>query len=206
MSSSEAPYTFRQLESSVVAGAQRDMLSAALAEADAIREAARAEGEAAGHAAATAAVRAEAGETLHLLADAHTAIGDLRDELVAQLRGDCVTLALRLAEQILAATIEIEPGRLVDVAGQALRRLADRTTVTLVVHPAELEPLSGAVDRLRAELGGIEQLSVQADRRVGRGGVIARTREGEIDATVETQLARAREIVLAELAGPVAAG
>ena len=61
-------------------------------------------------------------------------------------------------------------------------------------------PTEGEVlDRLRSELGGIEQLSVQADRRVDRGGVVARTREGEIDATVEAQLERAREVVAAEL-------
>jgi flagellar biosynthesis/type III secretory pathway protein FliH len=40
---------------------------------------------------------------------------------------------------------------------------------------------------------------VQADRRVPRGGVIARTEAGEIDATIRAQLSRAREIVAAEL-------
>jgi flagellar assembly protein FliH len=53
--------------------------------------------------------------------------------------------------------------------------------------------------RLQSELGGIEHCNVQADRRVGRGGVIARTEAGEIDATIEAQLSRAREIVAAEL-------
>jgi flagellar assembly protein FliH len=61
------------------------------------------------------------------------------------------------------------------------------------------------VNRLQAELGGIASLNVQSDRRVGRGGVQARTDEGEIDASIETQLARAREVVVAEL-GPRGGG
>jgi flagellar biosynthesis/type III secretory pathway protein FliH len=42
---------------------------------------------------------------------------------------------------------------------------------------------------------------VQSDRRVGRGGVLARTEDGEIDASIETQLRRIRDLVTAELSG-----
>ncbi len=56
----------------------------------------------------------------------------------------------------------------------------------LVVNPDDLEMLSESVQTLQAELGGIETCDVQADRRVGRGGVIVRTDAGEIDARIET--------------------
>ena len=53
---------------------------------------------------------------------------------------------------------------------------------------------------MQAELGGIEHLAVQSDRRVGRGGAIARTDAGEIDAGIAVQLAHARELVATALA------
>jgi flagellar assembly protein FliH len=190
-------YSFRQLDGPTRTGG--DALSSALAEAEAIRERARVEGEAAGRAEAIAAVEAQAAELLNLLGEAVNAAQNVSAELVSTLEADSVTLGLRLAEQIVAGAIEASPERLVDVAGQALRRLADRRAVTLVVNPAELELLSSAVDQLRGQLGGIDSLSVQADRRVGRGGVLARTQDGEIDASVEAQLSRAREIVADEL-------
>ncbi|HEV2786804.1 MAG TPA: FliH/SctL family protein [Solirubrobacteraceae bacterium] len=59
----------------------------------------------------------------------------------------------------------------------------------------------GVDDALVTELGGIEHCGVEADRRVGRGGAIVRTSEGEIDATLETKLSRAREVVEHELGG-----
>lgn len=191
-------YSFRQLEGPPVTGG--DALSSALAEAEAIRERARTEGEAAGRAEATAAVQAQAADLLNLLGDAVRAVQTMGDELTAALEADSVGVGLRLAEQIVAGAIDVAPERIVDVAGQALRRLAERRVVTLVVNPSELDVLSAAIDELRAQLGGIEALSVQSDRRVGRGGVIARTQDGEIDATVDAQLSRAREIVADELA------
>jgi flagellar assembly protein FliH len=197
-----AAYTFRQLEAP--AGSVRDVadvLSAAHADAEQIRRQARAEGEAAGRAAGMAAVRAELEPSLQAIAGAAQALGALRDQVVSELEHDAVALALRLAEQVVASAIEVDPERIVDVAAVALRRIRDRQHVTLVVNPADLELMSGSVTQLQSELGGIEHLNVQSDRRVGRGGVLARTDEGEVDASIETQLARAREIVAAEL-GP----
>jgi flagellar biosynthesis/type III secretory pathway protein FliH len=56
------------------------------------------------------------------------------------------------------------------------------------------------VSELQASLGGIDHLAVQADRRVARGGAVARTEAGEIDAGLGVQLARARELVADALA------
>jgi flagellar assembly protein FliH len=197
-----AAYTFRQLEAP--AGSVRDVadvLSAAHADADRIRQHARAAGESEGYAAGIAAARAELEPALHAAAGAAQVLDALREQVVAELEHDAVALALRLAEQIVAGAIDVAPERIVDIAAVALRRIRDRQRVTLVVNPADLELMSEAVTRLRSELGGIEHLNVQSDRRVGRGGVLARTDEGEIDASLDSQLARAREVVVAEL-GP----
>lgn len=197
-----AAYTFRQLEAPAgPVGDVADVLSAAHAEAEQIRRQARAAGEAEGRAAGMAAVRAEMEPSLRAAADAAAALQALRDEIVAELEHDAVALALRLAEQVLSGAIAVQPERILDVAAVALRRIRDRQLVTLVVNPEDLDLLSRSAGALQSQLGGIEQLNVQSDRRVGRGGVLARTDEGEIDASIETQLARAREIVAAELGG-----
>jgi flagellar assembly protein FliH len=178
-----------------------DVLSAAHADAERIRSQARAEGQAEGRAAGMAAVRAELEPSLHAVAGTAQALESLRDQIIAELEHDAVALALRLAEQVVAGAIDVAPERVLDVAAVALRRIRDRQHVTLVVNPADLELMSDSVIQLQSQLGGIEHLNVQSDRRVGRGGVLARTDDGEIDATLETQLVRAREIVAAEL-GP----
>jgi flagellar assembly protein FliH len=81
----------------------------------------------------------------------------------------------------------------------ALRRLAERRRVVVLVNPDDLEVVRAAAEGFAAELGGIEHCDVQAERRVERGGAVVQTDEGQIDACVETQLARARELLEAEL-------
>jgi flagellar assembly protein FliH len=201
-------YAFEQLDAPAQGsiGAVADVLSAAWAEAEEVRVQARLAGEAAGRAEGLAAARAEAEPALHALACATRAVEELKGELVAALERDAVELALRLSEQILGGVLAVKPEYVLDVARGALRRLADRHRVTLVVNPTDLEFVRESIDALRTELGGIDHLDVHADRRVGRGGVLARTDAGEIDATMEAQMVRARELVTAALGEQVLDG
>ena len=52
----------------------------------------------------------------------------------------------------------------------------------------------GAIGELTAQGSGVELCDVQSDERVEPGGAIVRTAEGEVDASVHTQLERAREV------------
>ena len=203
LSSDLSAYEFAQFDGEAVEPVDSiaDVLSEAWAEAERIRAQARLAGEADGRAAGMAAARTEAEPGLVALAQALYALAQERANLLATLEHDAAEVALRLAEHVLAGVLSIEPERVVDVARNALRHLSDRRHVTLVVNPADLGFVGEAVEAMQSELGGIEHLGVQADRRVGRGGVVARTDAGEIDAGIEAQLATAREIVSAVLSG-----
>jgi flagellar assembly protein FliH len=196
-----ANYSFRQLDAPPAGTSDgiADVLSAVRAEAEQIRAQAWAAGEAEGRAAGLAAARTDAQPAVVALGASVQAIEQLRSQVMAELEQDAVEMAIRLAEQILAGVLSVQPERVLDVGRNALRHLTDRRRVTLVVNPGDLEVVSDCVDRLRSELGGMEHLGVQADRRVARGGAVARTDAGDIDAGIDTQLGRAREIVAAAL-------
>jgi flagellar assembly protein FliH len=202
-SSEPTSYAFPQLEqlAQFPNGGPEDILSAAWAEAEHVREQARREGEAAGRAEGFAEARAQAAQAIASLAEAARSLDGLRDGLVTVLESQAAELALGLAEQIVAATVEVQPERVVDITRGALRRLTERHRVVVIVNPVDLELLSDSVSSLRQELGGIEHLDVQADRRVSRGGALVRTDYGELDATIAAQLKSAREIVLSALRG-----
>jgi flagellar biosynthesis/type III secretory pathway protein FliH len=200
-------YAFRQLDAPPpgTSSGIADVLSAVRAEAEQIRAQAWAAGEAEGRAAGMAAARDDAQPSVAAMAAALESIEQLKAQVLAELEQDAVEMALRLAEQILAGVLDVQPERVVDVGRHALRHLIDRRRVTLVVNPGDLELVSECVEQLQSELGGIEHFGVQSDRRIGRGGAIARTESGDIDAGIDTQLARAREVVAAALAREPAA-
>lgn len=195
-------YNFEQLEDAGRGNsAPADVLSAAWAEAEQVRETARREGETAGYAAGLARGQEQAAPIADALTAAVREVEATREAVVAELVTQAAELAIAVAEQVLSATLELQPERVIEVAKGALRRIADRQRVTVLVNPDDLELLSAEIERLQIELGGIEHLDVQSDRRIDRGGAIARTPQGEIDATIAAQLRSVREIVGAALTG-----
>ena len=163
---------------------------------DAVREQAFEEGFAAGVAQAQSQLDGPASA----LAAAADQLQALRTDAAASVEADAVDLALRIAEQVVGAAIAADPELVVEAVRGALRRLVERDRVLILVNPDDLELVRDHVGRLVSELGGIEHCEVQAERRVRPGGAIVRTSEGEVDATLETKLARAREVLEHELA------
>jgi flagellar assembly protein FliH len=163
---------------------------------DAIRQQAYEEGFSAGIAQAQSALDGPAAA----LAGAAEQLQAMRADSAASVEADAVDLALRIAEQAVGAAIAADPELVVEAVRGALRRLVERDRVLILVNPDDLELVREHVARLVGELGGIEHCEVQAERRVRPGGAIVRTSEGEVDATLETKLARAREVLEHELA------
>jgi flagellar biosynthesis/type III secretory pathway protein FliH len=196
-------YAFEHLQSSAPPDprAPQQAIARAHAEAEAIRRQARQEGFEQGRAEGVQQGAAAVESASAALSQVLTQVLDQREQMVDALCRDAVDLALDLAAKVVHGTLEVQPQRVVDVVRDALRPIADRRRITVLVDPDDLEIVTSTIEELRAQAGGIELCEVQADRRVGRGGAIVRTSEGEVDACVQAQLQKAQEIVAAEL-GP----
>jgi flagellar assembly protein FliH len=200
------PFVLDELQPTAPVPDVEDLLAvvaSARAEADAIREQARAEGLALGRAEGVAAAQQEALAQMQPAVQAfHAAAAALeaeRAELADRTEGRAVELALELASKLVAGAIEAQPERVLDVVRGALRCLIERERIQVLVHPEDLDLVRGAIHEVVAELGGIEHVEVQEERRIGRGGALVRTATAQIDASIQTKLDRAREIIAAEL-------
>jgi len=171
------------------------VLEAARTEADTIRAMAHAEGLATGREAAMAELVPAAAALEQAAAAVRADAAAAADRLEAQ----AVDLGLALAGKIIGAAVEADPALVVEAVRGALRGLVERERITVLVNPDDLELVRGAMGGLVSSLGGIEHAEVQAERRVMRGGAVVRTPEGDVDAGVDTKLARAREVIAAAL-------
>jgi flagellar assembly protein FliH len=79
--------------------------------------------------------------------------------------------------------------------------VSGQRNITVLVNPTDLETVAAAIGDLQSQANGLELCDMLADQRVQAGSVIVRTLEGEVDASIETQLERAREVAFAELGG-----
>jgi flagellar assembly protein FliH len=197
LSEAAVSYDFEQLEPSEPPprDAPARMLAQATEEAEQIRELARAEGFEAGRAAGQEQGAAEIAAGAAALGEAISGIEALRSEVVDAVETDAIELALALAAKILAGAQQARPELVVDVVQGALRRISDRRRITVMVNPADLDVVRAALGELTAQGSGVELCDLQSDERVASGSAIVRTSEGEVDASVHTQLERAREVV-----------
>jgi flagellar assembly protein FliH len=193
------PTGARPLNADPLAAAE-DFLASARAEADDIRHEARQLGYEDGYQAGMAAARQELAPASEALGEALAGAQRARAETADLVEARAVELALRIAEKTVAGTIEVQPERVVDVVRGALRCLVDRERVVIKVNTLDLELVREVVEPLVSTLGGIDHFEVQEDRRVSRGGATVRSAAGEVDATIETKLERAREALESELA------
>ena len=152
--------------------AQR-LIAAAHAEADAIRAAARDEGRMQGRAELTVA-----------LLDQQRAHAQAVDALEQQ----TLDVALLVAKRVVGEALALEPQRIAEIALPLLSRLRRARRLVLRVHPEDCAALA-ALLQARVERGGAQvALQVEGDITISRGGCIASSDIGTLDARVETQL------------------
>lgn len=197
MSEVPSSYAFEQLEPSdpPARDAPARMLARAVAEAEQLREQARAEGYADGHRAGREDAAAEISSAVQALDEAVRSIESLRADVVEAVERDAIELALELAGKILEGAQGAPTETVLEAVRGALRRVSDRRKIAVLVNPADHEALSSAIDRLTRGGSGVELCELRSEERVAPGGAIVRTAEGEVDASVATQLERAREVV-----------
>jgi flagellar biosynthesis/type III secretory pathway protein FliH len=194
-----APPAPRRVDPAIARNEAAQILAAAQAEAEQIREQARLQGHAEGYEAGRADAAAQCAPAVQALAETLAQAQAERERVAEHMEESAVGLGLQIADKALTGAITAQPERVVDVVRGALRCLVERERVTILVNPQDLPIVRDAVAGLIQQLGGIEHLEVQEERRVHRGGAMVRSTTGEIDARIETKLDRAREILQAEL-------
>ena len=161
-----------------------------------------------GHAEGFAAGRAEALAQLAPAAEALAgAIAEAQrqaDVFVENAERAAVELSLALAGKIVGAAVDVQPELVLEVVAGALRRTTVRDQLVLELNPEDFELVRDAAEEVAARIGGVRRMDIVAERRVGRGGCVVRTGEGEIDARVDQQLARAAEVAADVLRTPPA--
>lgn len=160
------------------------LLAQARADAEVLRQQAYDEGLAEGRAAAE---QENAGfvTAANALLDE---INDERDDFFTRSETELVTLAVVIAEKVLAQQLAVKPDTVVDITRTHMKRIRERETLRVRVHPDDLALLAEARPQLLGEIDGVRELQLFEDRRVGRGGVILEGPGGTFDARFTAQL------------------
>jgi flagellar assembly protein FliH len=196
----------------ILAAAQRHALGLAERERCRALEEGRAEGLAEGRAAGLEQIRAEAhaaamreaqADVQRLTQSLQAALAEFdqhKRSLITAAESGLIELALRVARRV----CKLEAGRSIGVAlanGRALLDMAQHAEdPELCFNPADLEMLKESGAQLAAAVQQFSHVKLVADEKVERGGCLLRTRAGEIDAGLETQVQRIAEALCVTVA------
>src|SRR5690606_5249296 len=98
-----------------------------------------------------------------------------------------VNLAVSIARQVIRSTLKSEPERILDVVREVMQvDGSPQGILKLRLNPADLE----LVDQFLEKDGTVTHWRLQADMSIDRGGCIAETALGNIDATLQTRWQR----------------
>jgi flagellar assembly protein FliH len=127
------------------------------------------------------------------------AVEQLKDQ-DARWRKQCETalvkLAIKIAERLVRREVRTCPEIPQAWVREGLEMATGAATVSLRLHPRDLEGLGRNVDRLVDEIGRLAPLKVVADATIDLGGCIVQTEFGAVDMQLPTQLLRMEEELL----------
>lgn len=206
------PFSMKDIEQAarqmlLRARAQADqLLAAAQAEGESMRQAMHAqglaEGRQQGHAQgladghkkgfdqALAEHRNQLSELTATLTGVLQEIDAARRELESQALREVVTLACTIARRVTKRQCEIDPGVLEANLADAMRLVVHGADLRIAVHPSQKESLEQTLPRLALTWPALDHAKIIGDENVAVGGCRLYTGHGEIDADIDSQLDR----------------
>ena len=210
--SNAAGFSFQDVEAEArqtVAHARAEaeqILAAARAETEQLVQARRHEGYQAGvaegrqagaqqvrketHDAAVQSAQAELTRLTQALAAGLSEYERNKRSLIAQAESGLIELAIAIARRVCKSCAAQSSDAAAANVRAVLELVRHQHDVELHVHPAEHALLQEVAQALLAQTAELQHVQVRADPAVPRGGCVLRTRDGTIDATIETQLDR----------------
>jgi flagellar assembly protein FliH len=142
------------------------------------------EGLAAGHAQGRDESMRQAAQLAAVAGSCAQALGRMEEDIAQSL----VALGVRIAEHVLHSTLDVHPEKMTDMVREVVRMngQADHAALNLHVNPADLD----LVQRYLKTEPDTENWRLYANDQIERGGCVAETALGSIDATLQTRWRR----------------
>ncbi len=188
----------QQAELMIADGEQQvdEMRKQAQAEAEAVKEQAKQaghkEGLSQGLNEARQQVSGIAKEFKQLIAQGQKILQEMIQNQEREIRTLVVDIAGRVIQQKIAVDDEI----VVRVAQECIRQAADRQTLRVLVHPDDQKKIEEWAPEFSRLFDDVEKITISADPRVKRGGVLIESGAGGIDGRIDKQTEILDNIIL----------
>ena len=117
-------------------------------------------------------------------------LNDMKGELLAEWERSAVKVSSAIAERIIRRELAREPQIALDTIAESLRLATGSAEITLHVSPSDYENMGTQIQCVAATLSQLAPSAIVADATISPGGCRVKTKYGEIDQQIESQLRR----------------
>ncbi|MHC4416015.1 MAG: FliH/SctL family protein [Planctomycetota bacterium] len=162
----------------------------------------RAEGRREGHREAIEQSTTRIGEIMSAWAEALDRWESDRNSMLLAAREEILEFALAMGSKITHRIIEADPTVVADQVAEALALVVGPSAVAVSVNPEDRPVVESVMGELLEKISQCTHADVRDDPSLSRGGCVVATSKGRIDATVERQIERIVETLLARAPKP----
>jgi flagellar assembly protein FliH len=120
-------------------------------------------------------------------------MNNTKAELLNRWEQSALKVATSIAARIIRREVAQDPQITLDLIADSLRLAAGMTEISLHISPTDYENLGTQITRLAETVGHLAPSAVVADAAISPGGCCVKTKYGEIDQQIESQLRRIEE-------------
>lgn len=138
--------------------------------------------------------------TSRALAQALEEVSRLRETLAQSGSRDMLRLVMAVSEQIVRRAIDVDPDVVLALVENALQASVRSDSYRISVSPEDLEVVKAQKPLFLASISGLQNLIIDADVAISRGGCRVDSELGDVDATIESQLEAIRQALATAIA------
>ena len=124
------------------------------------------------------------------------ALPEIRKDILEKGEEQILKLAFAIAEKIIHQEVTTRKDVIVGVLKEALKNVADTEGIKIHLHPQDFRYMMEIKKDFLQSFDGIRNIVFEEDASVKRGGVVAETMFGEVDARLESQLKEIKAAML----------
>lgn len=133
------------------------------------------------------------GELGRAFAAAVEDISRLRESILKNSTDDMLRLVLAVAQQVVHVEIASNPQIVLETLKRGLKAAVRSDEYHIRLHPQDLALVSEQKPLLLASVSGLKNITLEGDAGIARGGCMVESNLGQVDATIDSQLAEIRD-------------
>lgn len=142
------------------------------------------------------------GELGRAFAAAVEDISRLRESILKNSTDDMLRLVLAVAQQVVHVEIASNPQIVLETLKRGLKAAVRSDEYHIRLHPQDLALVSEQKPLLLASVSGLKNITLEGDAGIARGGCMVESNLGQVDASIDSQLAEIRDRLQQSVAAP----